>query len=91
MRKRIAIKLFFLLIVAIICKIIRNSVTPVLTNEVALQQMRNSVDSSAQLQILQSLVHYDYLLFLVLLVILFRKEIIMTYKKYKGDNTNETN
>lgn len=64
-------------------KTFMQSVSPIIANELAMIQMQNSVDSSFGIQAYTFLSNYDWMLFMLLVVLVFYKDILNVINNIK--------
>lgn len=83
------IKFLILSVLVIIYNAFTQTVSPIIANQLAMQQMQNYDTSSMGIQLYQYLTNYGWIIFIVLIVIMFRKDIVNIFKKIKENVNNE--
>ena len=87
--RTVTIKIAILVALLIIYNTIMQAVSPIVANQLAMQQMQNYDTSSAGIQVYQYLTNYGWVVFLVLIAIMFSKDIVNIIKKIKEKMNNE--
>ena len=87
--KRTFVKFLILSVLVIIYNAFIQTVSPIIANQLAMQQMQNYDTSSMGIQLYQYLTNYSWIIFIVLIVIMFRKEATNIFKKIKENVNNE--
>lgn len=83
------IKIIVLIIIASIYNAIMQFVSPIIANELAMNQMQNSVDSSLGIQLYTYASNYSWIVFLLVVVIMFYKDALKLIKWIKEKNKDE--
>ena len=81
--KKVTWKVVLLLILAVIYQRYIQLVSPIVSNQLAVNQMGNSMDSSLWIQAYSISVNNFYLVFMLVALLLFHKEIIKLLKRAK--------
>lgn len=87
--KRITIKIIILSVVIGIFEMIELFLSPLFKNSVAMNQMSYSLESNLLMQIYDYISNYSWMIYLLLMILVFRKEILKLYKNIKerkGEN-----
>ena len=84
MNRNIVFKIIVSCLVIVIYIIIYNSLTPVLTNEVALTQMKDTEDSFLGFNIYNDLLPYSWIIPLIICLLIFRRELVDLYYMIRG-------
>lgn len=87
--RAIIIKVVILVAISIIYNAIIQTISPIIANELAMQQMQNYDTSSMGIQLYQYLTNYSWIVFVILIVIMFRKDVVNIFKKIKECMNNE--
>lgn len=87
--KKILKKCFFVMVVVIITNLLSRTIEPIVTNSFAMIQMGTSIDSSMWLQFYLGVKSYKWLLWVVFLYLIFRREIRQMLSKLKTNNHKE--
>ena len=77
------IKLIVLTTIIIIYNIIMQFLSTIIANELAMNQMQNSVDSSLGIQIYSYVSNYSWIVLLILVVAMFYKDVLNLIKWIK--------
>ena len=85
---KVFIKFIILSALVIIYNAFLQTVSPIVANQLAMQQMQNYDTSSMGIQLYQYLTNYGWIVFIILIVIMFRKDVANIIKKIK-ENVNE--
>ena len=83
------IKFLILFALVIIYNAFVQTVSPIIANQLAMQQMQNYDTSSMGIQLYQYLTNYSWIVFVILIVIMFRKEVTNIFMKIKENVNNE--
>ena len=83
------IKFLILFVLVIIYNAFVQTVSPIIANQLAMQQMQNYDTSSMGIQLYSYLTNYSWIVFVILIVIMFRKDIVNIIKKIKESVNNE--
>lgn len=84
MNKKIIIKIILLAIIFGILEMIGLYISPLIENNLAMNQMSYSYDSNLYIQIYDYISSYSWVVYLLLTILVFRKEILKIYKKLKN-------
>lgn len=84
MNKKIIIKIILLAIIFGILEMIGLYISPLIENNLAMNQMSYSYDSNLYIQIYDYISSYSWIIYLLLTILVFRKEILKIYKKLKN-------
>lgn len=83
------IKTFCILVIFSVLNLITQNITPIFTNEIALQQMNNDAFSSSGIGIISYISNFTWIVAAILLYLFFKKELFYFIKKFKEKNNNE--
>ena len=86
---KVFIKLIILSVLVIIYNAFTQTMSPIIANQLAMQQMQNYDTSSMGIQLYQYLTNYGWIVFVILIVIMFRKDVANIFKKIKESMNNE--
>ena len=81
--KRIVIKTLCAFVIFVVLNSITQHITPIFTNEIALQQMNNDAFSSAGIGIISYISNFTWIVYAILLYLLFKKELFYFIKKLR--------
>lgn len=87
--RAIIIKVAILVAISVAYNAIMQAVSPIIANQLAMQQMQNYDTSSMSIQLYQYVTNYSWIVFVILIVIMFRKDIVNIFKKIKESMNNE--
>ena len=87
--KPIIIKVGVLMVISIIYNAFVQTVSPIIANQLAMQQMQNYDTSNMGIQLYSYLTNYSWIIFVVLIVIMFHKDVVNIFKKIKESVNNE--
>ncbi len=91
----IIIKAAIIAVIVIVGNIFVQTISPTIANDLAMQQMNNSADSSAWIYTYSYLLNYAWVIPTILTILLFRKELVYIFNKTKstlrGETENEEN
>lgn len=83
------IKFIVLSVIVIIYNAFTQTMSPIIANQLAMQQMQNYDTSSMGIQLYQYITNYSWIAFIVLIVVMFHKDVINIIKKIKERTSNE--
>lgn len=87
--RTIIIKVMILAVIAVIYNAFVQTVSPIIANQLAMQQMQNYDTSSMGIQLYQYIANYGWIVFVILFVIMFHKDVVNIIKKIKENVNNE--
>ena len=83
-------KCLFIVIIFSIIALINDSITPIVSTQMALKQMSNSIDSNMWIRVYSNLQNYSFVFYIAIFVLVFLKEIKKLFKFIiKGENKDE--
>ena len=89
----VVLKLIILITISCGWNAVLQIVAPLVTNESALIQMENSTDSSIWIHMVSYLGNFSWVVYVILAVLLFRKELVYIYNlimsKFKEEDNYE--
>lgn len=93
MKKMIIFKIFFLSVVYGLIKLLGLFISPLIENSLAMSQMSYSFESNLLVQVYDYVSNYSWIIYLLLVILVFHKEILKIYKSLKEtkEKTNEEN
>lgn len=77
------IKFLILFVLVFIYNAFVQTVSPIIANQLAMQQMQNYDTSSMGIQLYSYLTNYSWIIFVVLIVIMFHKDVVNIFKKIR--------
>lgn len=87
--RKIIMKILFIAVVFGAFEIIGMSLSPVVENGLAINQMYSTVESSMLVQVYSFMKNYSFILSVLLVLIVFRKELSNLYTKLKDKKENK--
>ena len=91
--KKIIVKIITLAIIFGIFNVIGFYISPLVENSLAVNQMSYSFESNLLVQAYDYISNYSWIWYILLTILVFHKEILKLYKKFKKakENVNEEN
>lgn len=83
MKKSIKIKIIIFIVLILLYNILYQFISPLVSNEMAMYQMQNTIDSNLWIQLYTYFSNYSVLIFIVIGILLFNKNIINFIKEKK--------
>lgn len=83
MKKSIKIKIIIFIVLILLYNILNQFISPLASNEMAMYQMQNTIDSNLWIQLYTYFSNYSVLIFIVIGILLFNKNIINFIKEKK--------
>lgn len=83
MKARIKIKLIILVFIAFAYKVVEQTLSPIVANKLAMNQMYHTLDSSVGIQIYSYAVNHAKVALAIFIIVLFNKEVREIIKKLK--------
>lgn len=83
MRKCTKIKIIIFIVLILLYNILNQFISPLASNEMAMYQMQNTIDSNLWIQLYTYFSNYSVLIFIVIGILLFNKNIINFIKEKK--------
>ena len=83
------VKIVLFVVLIFLYNILKQFVSPLIANDLALNQMHSTVDSNLWIQLYTYFSNYSILIFIVIAILLFNKNIINLIKKYKEKGEQE--
>ena len=83
------IKFLILFVLVIIYNAFFQTVSPIIANQLAMQQMQNYDTSSMGIQLYTYATNYSWIVFVILIVIMFHRDVVNIFKKIKESVNNE--
>ena len=90
MRRVTKIKIIIFIILVFLYNMLKQFVSPLIANELAMNQMQNTIDSNLWIQLYTYISNYSILIFIIITILFFSKDIVNLInknnnKKYKKD------
>lgn len=81
MRRVVKIKIIIFIVLIFLYNILQQFISPLIANDLAMNQMQNTVDSNLWIQLYTYFSNYSILIFIVIAVLLFNKDIVNLINK----------
>ena len=91
MKARIKIKLIILVFIAFAYKAVEQTLSPIVANKLAMNQMYHTLDSSVGIQIYGYAVNHAKVALAIFIIVLFNREVREIIKKVKEKRNEEKN
>lgn len=91
MKTSTKIKIVLFIALIFLYSILKQFVSPLIANDLAMNQMQSTVDSNLWIQLYTYFSNYSFLIFIVIAILLFNKNVINLINKYKKENNDEEN
>ena len=87
MRRVTKIKIIIFIVLVFLYNMLKQFVSPLIANSLAMNQMQNTVDSNLWIQLYTYFSNYSVLIFIVIAILLFNKDIVnLINKNNKKEN-----
>lgn len=83
------VKIVLFVVLIFLYNILKQFVSPLIANDLALNQMHSTVDSNLWIQLYTYFSNYSILIFIVIAILLFNKNIINFINKIKENDKKE--
>ena len=83
------VKIVLFVVLIFLYNILKQFVSPLIANDLALNQMHSTVDSNLWIQLYTYISNYSILIFIVIAILLFNKNIINFINKIKENDKKE--
>lgn len=91
MRRVTKIKIIIFIVFVFLYNILKQFVSPLIANELAMNQMQNTIDSNLWIQLYTYFSNYSILIFIVIAILFFNNDIINLINKNKKEQNDEKN
>ena len=85
MRRVTKIKIIIFIVLVFLYNMLKQFVSPLIANELAMNQMQNTIDSNLWIQLYTYFSNYSVLIFIVIAILLFNKDIMNLINKNKKE------
>lgn len=89
MRRVTKIKIIIFIVLVFLYNMLKQFVSPLIANELAMNQMQNIVDSNLWIQLYTYFSNYSVLIFIVIAILLFNKDIVNLINKNKNEQKEQ--
>lgn len=91
MKRRVKIKLIILVLIVFNFKVVEQILSPIVANNLAMNQMYNTLDSSVGIQIYSYAVNHAKVALAIFIIVLFNREVREIIKKLKEKMNEKKN
>ena len=84
MKKITKIKIIIFIVLIFLYNMLKQFVNPLIANSLAMNQMQNTVDSNLWIQLYTYISNYSVLIFIVIAILFFNKDIVNLINKNKN-------
>lgn len=89
MKKITKIKIIIFVVLIFLYNIQKQFISPLIANSLAMNQMQNIVDSNLWIQLYTYFSNYSVLIFIVIAILLFNKDIVNLINKNKNEQKEQ--
>ena len=90
MRRVTKIKIIIFIVLVFLYNMLKQFVSPLIANELAMNQMQNTIDSNLWIQLYTYISNYSILIFIIITILFFSKDIVnLINKNNKKENQDE--
>lgn len=89
MRRVTKIKIIIFIVLVFLYNMLKQFVSPLIANSLAMNQMQNTVDSNLWIQLYTYFSNYSVLIFIVIAILLFNKDIVNLINKNNNKKENQ--
>ena len=83
MKTSTKVKIVLFVVMIFLYNTLKQFISPLIANDLAMNQMQSTVDSNLWIQLYTYLSNYSFLIFIVIAILLFNKDVINLINKYK--------
>lgn len=85
MRRVTKIKIIIFIVLVFLYNMLKQFVSPLIANELAMNQIQNTIDSNSWIQLYTYFSNYSVLIFIVIAILFFNKDIVNLINKNKKE------
>ena len=89
MRRVTKIKIIIFIVLIFLYNILKQFVSPLIANSLAMNQMQHTVDSHLWIQLYTYISNYSILIFIIIAILLFNKDIVNLINKNKKEQKEQ--
>lgn len=89
MRRVTKIKIIIFIILVFLYNMLKQFVSPLIANSLAMNQMQNTVDSNLWIQLYTYISNYSILIFIIIAILFFSKDIVNLINKNNNKKENQ--
>ena len=89
MRRVTKIKIIIFNILVFLYNMLKQFVSPLIANELAMNQMQNTIDSNLWIQLYTYISNYSILIFIIITILFFSKDIVNLINKNNNKKENQ--
>ena len=89
MRRVTKIKIIIFIVLVFLYNMLKQFVSPLIANELAMNQMQNTIDSNLWIQLYTYISNYSILIFIIIKILFFSKDIVNLINKNNNKKENQ--
>lgn len=89
MRRVTKIKIIIFIVLVFLYNMLKQFVSPLIANELAMNQMQNTIDSNLWIQLYTYISNYSILIFIIITILFFSKDIVNLINKNNNKKENQ--
>lgn len=89
MRRVTKIKIIIFIVLVFLYNMLKQFVSPLIANSLAINQMQNTVDSNLWIQLYTYFSNYSVLIFIIIVILFFNKDIVSLINKNKKEQKEQ--
>ena len=89
MRRVSKIKIIIFFVLVLLYNMLKQFVSPLIANELAMNQMQNTIDSNLWIQLYTYISNYSILIFIIITILFFSKDIVNLINKNNNKKENQ--
>ena len=89
MRRVTKIKIIIFIVLVFLYNMLKQFVSPLIANSLAMNQMQNTVDSNLWIQLYTYFSNYSVLIFIIIVILFFNKDIVSLINKNKKEQKEQ--
>lgn len=89
MRRVTKIKIIIFIVLVFLYNMLKQFVSPLIANELAMNQMQNTIDSNLWIQLYTYISNYSILIFIIIAILFFSKDIVNLINKNNNKKENQ--
>lgn len=89
MRRVTKIKIIIFIVLVFLYNMLKQFVSPLIANSLAINQMQNTVDSNLWIQLYTYFSNYSVLIFIIIAILFFNKDIVSLINKNKKEQKEQ--
>ena len=89
MRRVTKIKIIIFIVLVFLYNMLKQFVSPLIANSLAINQMQNTIDSNLWIQLYTYFSNYSVLIFIIIVILFFNKDIVSLINKNKKEQKEQ--